>query len=116
MVMPRCFSSGALSILSNGVKSARPLAACTFVMAAVSVVLPWSMWPMVPTFMWGLVRSYFFFPTDASCDAFLPAAPVPDHLGQVRRQLRVVIELHRVRGPTGRHRAQVRRVAEHLGQ
>ena len=29
-------------------------------MAAVSVVLPWSMWPMVPTLTWGLVRSNFF--------------------------------------------------------
>lgn len=28
----------------------------TLVMAAVSVVLPWSTWPMVPTFMCGLVR------------------------------------------------------------
>jgi hypothetical protein len=43
MVMPRSFSSGALSIWSNGVKSARPLSDRTLVMAAVSVVLPWSM-------------------------------------------------------------------------
>src|SRR3990170_6586809 len=28
-------------------------------MAAVSVVLPWSMWPMVPTLMCGLVRTNF---------------------------------------------------------
>lgn len=28
-----------------------------FVMAAVSVVLPWSTWPMVPTFTWGLSRT-----------------------------------------------------------
>jgi hypothetical protein len=25
----------------------------------VSVVLPWSMWPMVPTLRWGLFRSNF---------------------------------------------------------
>ena len=25
-------------------------------MAAVKVVLPWSMWPMVPMLTWGLVR------------------------------------------------------------
>ena len=31
-------------------------------MAAVSVVLPWSMWPMVPTLTCGLVRSNFFLP------------------------------------------------------
>jgi hypothetical protein len=34
---------GALSISSNGVNSAMPFSACRFVMAAVSVVLPWSM-------------------------------------------------------------------------
>src|SRR5207247_2147648 len=44
-----------------GVKSARPFSARTLVIAAVSVVLPWSMWPMVPMFTWGLVRSNFFF-------------------------------------------------------
>jgi hypothetical protein len=27
----------------------------------VSVVLPWSMWPIVPMFTCGLVRSNFFF-------------------------------------------------------
>jgi len=31
------------------------------VIAAVSVVLPWSMWPMVPMLTCGLVRSNFFF-------------------------------------------------------
>src|SRR5438270_5733431 len=30
-------------------------------MAAVKVVLPWSMWPMVPMFRWGLVRWNFCF-------------------------------------------------------
>jgi hypothetical protein len=38
------------------------LAASTEVMAAVSVVLPWSTWPIVPTFTWGLVRVNFSFP------------------------------------------------------
>ena len=33
------------------------LSASTLVIAAVSVVLPWSMWPIVPTLTWGLVRS-----------------------------------------------------------
>ena len=41
--MPRSFSSGALSIWSNGVKSAMPFSDSTLVIAAVSVVLPWSM-------------------------------------------------------------------------
>src|SRR5688572_8543343 len=38
---------------------AQPLSAATFVSAAVSVVLPWSMWPIVPTLTWGLDRSNF---------------------------------------------------------
>ena len=43
-VMPRAFSSGALSIWSNAVNDVPvPCSARTFVMAAVSVVLPWSM-------------------------------------------------------------------------
>lgn len=36
-----------------------------FVMAAVSVVLPWSTWPMVPTFTWGLSRTYVFLASTA---------------------------------------------------
>jgi hypothetical protein len=43
IVMPRAFSSGALSIRSKGVNSARPFSDSTLVMAAVNVVLPWSM-------------------------------------------------------------------------
>jgi hypothetical protein len=45
MVMPRAFSSGALSIDSNDRTSVVPPteSARTFVIAAVSVVLPWSM-------------------------------------------------------------------------
>src|SRR3984957_12937874 len=60
MVMPRCFSSGALSIWSKGVNDVvGSLSWSTLVMAAVSVVLPWSMCPIVPTFTWGFVRSNF---------------------------------------------------------
>ncbi len=36
-----------------------PFSARTLVMAAVRVVFPWSMWPIVPTLAWGLVRSNF---------------------------------------------------------
>ena len=43
MVMPRSFSSGALSISSKGMKLAMPFLAKCLVMAAVRVVLPWSM-------------------------------------------------------------------------
>src|SRR5215467_13188217 len=38
---------------------AQPLSEATLVSAAVKVVLPWSMWPMVPTFTCGLDRSNF---------------------------------------------------------
>ncbi len=47
--MPRCFSSGALSIWSKGVNETFGFFSDrTLVMAAVSVVLPWSMCPIVP--------------------------------------------------------------------
>ena len=44
-MIPRSFSSGALSIDSKLLTSVEPpyLSASTFVIAAVSVVLPWSM-------------------------------------------------------------------------
>ena len=58
-MIPRSFSSGALSISSNDFTSVPPLSASVFVIAAVSVVLPWSTWPMVPTFTCGLSRSNF---------------------------------------------------------
>src|SRR5207237_9605885 len=41
-------------------KSACPLRDRVLVIAAVSVVLPWSMCPIVPTFTCGLLRSNFF--------------------------------------------------------
>ena len=44
IVMPRCFSSGAVSIWSNAVKDVLGFFSDrTLVIAAVSVVLPWSM-------------------------------------------------------------------------
>src|SRR6478672_3094653 len=59
MVMPRSRSSGALSIWSYARKDAPPDFASTLVMAAVRVVLPWSTWPIVPTFTWGFDLSNF---------------------------------------------------------
>src|SRR5574341_1532763 len=61
MVMPRAFSSGALSIDSYARYDASFFIASTLVMAAVKVVLPWSMCPIVPTFTCGLLRSNFSF-------------------------------------------------------
>src|SRR5437899_1421749 len=67
MVMPRSRSSGALSIWSKAVYLlAEERVASTLVMAAVRVVLPWSMWPIVPTFTWVLVRSNFCFAMSSS--------------------------------------------------
>src|SRR3989304_7451685 len=60
MVMPRSRSSGALSIVSKARYSDWPFIARYLVMAAVRLVLPWSMWPMVPMLTCGLVRSNFF--------------------------------------------------------
>src|SRR4029077_20825621 len=65
MVIPRSFSSFALSIWSKGVKGLNSgyLSCSTLVIAAVKVVLPWSMCPMVPMLTCGLVRSNFAFAT-----------------------------------------------------
>src|SRR5262245_7534460 len=51
--------SDAFATSSYGTNFAQPLSAATFVNAAVSVVLPWSMWPIVPTFTCGFDRSNF---------------------------------------------------------
>src|SRR5438552_12590104 len=59
MVMPRAFSSGALSMESNARNCAPPLSDSVLVMAAVRAVLPWSMCPIVPTLACGFVRSNF---------------------------------------------------------
>ena len=61
--MPRSFSSGALSISSKLIDWPPYFSDSTLVMAAVSVVLPWSMWPIVPTLTCGLLRSNFSFAT-----------------------------------------------------
>src|SRR5438876_8830648 len=53
--------SDALATSSYGMNFAQPLSAATLVSAAVKVVLPWSMCPIVPTFTCGLLRSNFSF-------------------------------------------------------
>src|SRR5437588_12599730 len=85
-------------------------------MAAVRVVLPWSMWPIVPMLRCGLVRWNFSF---GMCCPFLLLSSNPRHdlLGDLGGYLLVRVELHRrVRGPPLRARAKVRGVAEQLGQ
>src|SRR6185436_15336893 len=51
--------SEALATSSYEMNFAHPLSDDTFVRAAVRVVLPWSMCPIVPTFTCGLLRSNF---------------------------------------------------------
>src|SRR5258708_16963939 len=51
--------SAAFATSSYEMNFAPPLSEETFVRAAVKVVLPWSMWPMVPTLTCGLLRSNF---------------------------------------------------------
>src|SRR5882762_6835938 len=88
----------------------RPLSADTLVSADVSVVLPWSTWPIVPTFTWGLLRSNlafaialaFHFRNDFFCLCL--------------RNFLIVTELHRVDRAALAHGPQRRRVAEHLRQ
>ena len=54
--------------------------------------------------------------TIATYEPRLLRARGDDCLGDVLGRLRVMLELHRVGGPTLRHRTQRRRVAEHLGE
>src|SRR5271165_3856508 len=133
MVIPRSRSSGALSIESNARN-------CTFglffdntlVIAAVNVVLPWSMCPIVPMFTCGLLRSNFSFAIECSApplelDENPPASPVEpappdplpgnspgrlgDHfLGYRTWRLGVMREMHGERRATLRPAAKIRSV------
>src|SRR5215471_11180582 len=112
--MPRSRSSGALSIWSYARNFAKFFFASTFVIAAVSVVFPWSTCPIVPMFRCGLFRTNFSlamacFPSDA-------AQALNDGLGHVGGDRRVTRELHRVRRPALGHGTDIGRVAEHVRQ
>src|SRR6186997_935018 len=112
MVMPRSRSSGALSIESKARYSASPLSARYLVIAAVRLVLPWSMWPIVPMLTCGLVRSNFFLAMTCSLDLGL----LDEFRGQARWHFGVVAEFHRGRRASLGHAPQVGHVPEHLGQ
>src|SRR6478609_7387516 len=116
MVIPRSRSSGALSIVSKAWYSASPLRARYLVIAAVRLVLPWSMWPIVPILTCGLVRSNFFLAIWAAPGFLLDLGLLDEFRGQVARDLGVVTELHRGGRATLRHAAQVGDVPEHLGE
>src|SRR5580765_4576732 len=75
--MPRSRSSGALSIESNARNCTFGLCLeSTLVIAAVNVVLPWSICPMVPIFTCGLLRSNFSLPI-AVRSSFIPGSVTP---------------------------------------
>src|SRR3712207_2486516 len=127
IVIPRARSSGPLSMLSKLRNSASPFNASTLVIAAVSVVLPWSTCPLVPTFTCGFVRSNFFFAMVVLLQFLvlgfeLLVHPVPtrneepgtrnlslrQRAGDLGRHLGVVAELLAGAGAALCHRAQVR--------
>src|SRR3989475_5593488 len=124
--MPRSRSSGALSIWSKATYVVAALAlASTLVIAAVNVVLPWSMCPIVPTFTCGFVRSYFAFaimwPPTARLAGSGPSRRLAgdfghDLVGDRGRDFLVARELHRVGSASLRHRPHFRCVSEHLPQ
>src|SRR5437899_4331084 len=127
MVMPRSRSSGALSIWSKGTNWPKPFAAWALVIAAVGVVLPWSMCPIVPTLTCGFLRSNFAFAM-AVCPpsrswltqlrSLREARPaLAERLGADALRHRLVVrELHREGRASLRARPQIRGIPEHLGE
>src|SRR5438132_14157439 len=87
-------------------------AASTAVIAAVSVVFPWSTCPIVPTFTCGLVRSNL--PLAMFVRSSLRGLGADHRLGDALRRLGVMLEFHRVRRAALGQRAQRGRVGEHL--
>src|SRR5215467_1297758 len=87
--MPRSRTSGALSIWSYAVNVAPPVFARTFVIAAVSDVLPWSTCPIVPMLQCGLFRSNFAFVMVLFLQSvFVRSAALARQLGDDLRSLR----------------------------
>src|SRR5262245_20788925 len=89
IVIPRSRSAGALSIESNARYLAPPCVASTLVIAAVSVVLTWSMCPIVPTFTCGLLRTNFCFA--------MSVEPTPQSDGRVNGRRPPVVVLRSAR-------------------
>src|SRR5690348_5709141 len=85
------------------------------VIAAVSVVLPWSTCPIVPTFTCGLVLSNLPLAIAQLLLLFLVVF-LDDRLRDALRRFGVVLEFHGVRGAALGGGAQRRRIAEHLAE
>src|SRR4029077_5505349 len=75
--------SEALATSSYGMNFAQPLSDDTLVRAAVRVVLPWSMWPMVPTLTCGLLRSNFSLAMSVVPRAACDGADVQNRTGDL---------------------------------
>src|SRR5512135_1880762 len=113
MVMPRAFSSGEESISSYFLAAPPNFFDRMVVIAAVSVVLPWSTCPMVPTFTCGLVLSNFSL---LIVLLLVPAHAGDDFVADGPGDRRVLGELHGVGGAPLGARAEVGGIAEHLRQ
>src|SRR2546423_5932787 len=110
--MPRCRSSGALSIdAKSRIAVFVPCSARTLEIAAVSVVFPWSMCPIVPTLRCGFVRSNFCLAISLSSFGLGPRALLGDLCRDRCRHFLIPVELHAELGAPLRHRPQVGRVA-----
>src|SRR6267154_6815643 len=83
--------SEALATSSYEMNLAQPLSADTFVRAAVRVVLPWSTWPIVPTFTCGFLRSNF-----ALAMVLFPVETVASWVNRILR-LQLADDLFRLR-------------------
>src|SRR5919108_2319132 len=129
MVIPRSRSSGALSMVSNARNATFGLCLLsTLVIAAVKVVLPWSMCPIVPMFTCGLLRSNFSFaisssaPQSKSCKKpvlpkLLSAAGLLHNLfGESSGKFRVMRKMHGEIAAALRAASQIGGVAEHFRQ
>src|ERR1700693_585847 len=132
MVIPRSRSSGALSMESNARNCTLGLCLLsTLVIAAVSVVFPWSMCPIVPTFTCGLLRSNFSFAMSASAPQRvlvrtpltgsllpqrLPCGLGDDLFSHLRRRFLVVRKMHSETSAALRAAAEVSGIPEHGGQ
>src|SRR3954465_12070841 len=106
--MPRAFSSGAASIGCVALGSPANFFDSTVVIAAVSVVLPWSTCPIVPTFTCGLVRSNLPFAMMLSRVGCWLRLAADDRFGDALGRFGVMLEFHRVSGAALGQRAQRR--------
>src|SRR5712664_3874352 len=95
--------SDALATSSYEMNFAQPLSDDTFVSAAVKVVLPWSICPIVPTFTCGLLRSNFSLAmsTILVCRYEHSGADVQDRTGDLVLTKDALCQLSYIGTPSG---------------